>query len=211
MEKPMKPLHRTSGVAIVLIGVLGWFSTRPSKPTTESNPTMENSEPSPKEVPKKRTKQTHQTRAQTPDQGDLNDTNQPEPPLTHPPDKGPEANFDEPENIDPSQSVWSLTKEGIDGAIREIMTDIQDCYQTALTDIPDLEGGLMVNFTVSDVDGLGQVTKIGIRDSRSKTAPQLVDEPFENCVMDHFETLQFDAPGSGGETIIHYPFQFRPD
>jgi hypothetical protein len=68
-----------------------------------------------------------------------------------------------------------------------------------------------VNFTVSDVDGIGQVTKIGIRDSRSKTAPQLVDEPFEDCVMDHFETLEFDAPESGGETTIYYPFQFSPD
>lgn len=207
----MKPLHRTGGVAIVLIGVLGWFSTRPSKPTTGSNPTLENSDPSPKEVPKKRTRQTHQPREQTPEQDDLNDTSQPEAPLAEPTDHDVEANFDEPENIDPNQSVWSLTKEGIDGAIREIMTDIQACYETALADIPDLEGGLMVNFTVSDIEGLGQVTKIGIRDSRSKTAPQLVDEPFENCVMDHFETLQFDAPGSGGETIIYYPFQFRPD
>jgi hypothetical protein len=206
----MKPLYRTAGVAIVLIGVLGWLGTRSKKSPAESEQPVEVPDKAPKKASKKTTKQTYPPAVQDQEHAGLKDINQAEAPLAEAIDHDPEANFDDPEDIPPRQSVWGLTKEGIDGAIREIMSDIRGCYQAALTDIPDLEGGLMVNFTVSNVDGIGQVTKIGIRDTRSTTALQLVDEPFEDCVMDHFETLEFDAPGSGGDTIIHYPFQFSP-
>jgi hypothetical protein len=207
----MKPLHRIAGVAILLIGVVGWFGTRPSNPAAESKTTTENPGPTAgKESIKTRTKRTHQSTAQDQEQAELSDTNQAQPPAD-PKDNEPEETFDDPEDILSDQSVWSLTKDGIDGAIREITSDLHSCYQAALAEIPDLEGGLKVAFTVSDVDGIGQVTEIGIKDTRSATALQLVDEPLENCIMDHFETLQFDPPGSGGDTIIQYPFQFSTD
>lgn len=104
-------------------------------------------------------------------------------------------------------SVWPISKDGIDGAIREIMHDIRGCYQDALADLPELEGGFKVRFTVEDVDGLGEVTAVEIRDMKSSTHPELVDGPMEDCVLDLFETLQFDVP-EAGQTQVSYPFVF---
>lgn len=107
----------------------------------------------------------------------------------------------------PSGSVWPLSKDGIDGSIREVLPDIRDCYQDALSDVPDLEGGFKVHFVVEDEDGLGQVVEVGIRDMKSEVVPELMDGPMEDCVLDVFETLQFDPP-EGGRTSISYPFSF---
>ena len=107
----------------------------------------------------------------------------------------------------PSGSVWPLSKDGIDGSIREVLPDIRDCYQDALAEVPELEGGFKVHFVVEDEDGLGQVVEVGIRDMKSEVVPELMDGPMEDCVLDVFEMLQFDPP-EGGRTAISYPFLF---
>jgi hypothetical protein len=109
----------------------------------------------------------------------------------------------------PERSVWALTKEGIDGGMKEILLDILGCYQAALEEFPDLEGGFTVGFTVDDVDGLGEVVEVEIRDSDNDLIEPMVDGPMEECVMDHIGSLQFDPPADG-RTTVNYPFRFSP-
>lgn len=59
------------------------------------------------------------------------------------------------------------------------------CYQAALAGFPDLAGGFTVGFTVDDVDGLGEVVEVEIRDSDNDLIEPMVDGPMEECVMDH--------------------------
>lgn len=107
------------------------------------------------------------------------------------------------------RSVWPLTKEGIDGGIKEVVGDILGCYQAALEEYPDLDGGFTVHFTVDDSDGTGKVVELEITDSDNEAIPALVDAPMEDCVMDHIGSLEFDAPTDGPSTVA-YPFLFSP-
>ena len=109
----------------------------------------------------------------------------------------------------PPRTVWPLTKEGIDGGMKEILGDILGCYQAALDEFPELAGGFSVFFTVEEVEGVGEVVELEIRDPRSERVEALVDGPMEECVMDHVGSLQFDAPADG-RTSVDYPFMFAP-
>ncbi len=109
----------------------------------------------------------------------------------------------------PARSAWPMSAEGIDGAIGEIRGDLLGCYQVALDEIPGLQGGFQVSFTVEEVDGIGQVTAVEILDHRSTTIEQLRDGPVEECVLDHFQVLEFDAP-DGGPVSVRYPLMFTP-
>ena len=109
----------------------------------------------------------------------------------------------------PERSVWALTREGIDGEMQAILLDTLGCYQAALADFPDLAGGFTVSFTVDDVDGLGEVVEVEIRDSDNDLTEPMVDGPMEECVMDHIGALPFDPPADG-RTTINDPFRFSP-
>jgi hypothetical protein len=103
------------------------------------------------------------------------------------------------------QSVWPPTKEGIDGAMREVLHDIRRCYQLALEEFPDLEGSFVAEFVITDEDGLGVVTAASVL-----RASTIEDEPMEDCVFDVLHSLAFDPPEDGGSMTVTYPFKFSP-
>lgn len=123
------------------------------------------------------------------------------------------TNQDDEEPVDPlpdvvadiELTVWPLGREGIQGAVGEVIPAIQRCYQDALTEIPDLAGKLSVSFEVGDVDGIGKVTDAWIEDD------QLRDGPMSDCVEDSMRALQFDPPEGGGSMSVTYPIVFRPE
>ena len=106
--------------------------------------------------------------------------------------------------VDVPVSVWPLSKEGIRGAVEEVLPHVRACYDQALTEVPDLEGKLVVSFRIVDEDGLGQVWEAGIDDDR------LDDGPVADCVLDAMEALQFDAPPDG-ELSVTYPIVFAQE
>ena len=115
---------------------------------------------------------------------------------------GPEPTDEPPGELPEHVTVWPISRAGIDGAVREVMPDILGCYQEALADVPDLDGRLVVGFTIADSDGLGRVRAVEIDEG------DLVDGPMEDCLLDVMSVLQFDPPEDGGEVAIHYPFLF---
>lgn len=102
-------------------------------------------------------------------------------------------------------TVWPLGREGIQGAVREVIPGIQRCYEDALLEVPDLAGKLSVGFEVGDVDGMGKVRDAWIEDD------QLRDGPMSDCVEDAMRALQFDPPEGGGTMSVTYPIVFRPE
>ena len=99
------------------------------------------------------------------------------------------------------RSVWQTTKEGIDGAIREVMPEIRSCYQDWMLEYPDLDGKLQIKFTIDDVDGEGKVIS-------AEAVDELNAAPFSACVVNVMSSLQFDIPEQGGVVIVRYPFFF---
>ncbi len=99
--------------------------------------------------------------------------------------------------------LYSTSKEGINDAIRERLSEIRECYQAWLELQPDLEGTVEVKFVISDVDGVGEVTRTETLDTTT-TDHTL----FEGCVLNVMSTLAFESPEDGGVVIVSYPFQF---
>jgi hypothetical protein len=77
------------------------------------------------------------------------------------------------------------------------------CYDKALETHPEIEGDLVVQWTI---DSKGSVTQIDVDMSRST----LVEASVVSCVEDVVKRIKF-APSPGGyETKANYPFNFRP-
>ena len=128
------------------------------------------------------------------------------------PDAAGDAGMEEPRlantGLVQGQSAWPMTKDGIDGAFREVLPGIRGCYEDALQEVPDLEGGFKVLFRVDDREGIGSVVHVEITDMNSDAFTELHDLPMEDCVMDVMHTLQFDAPADG-PVEVRYPLVFN--
>ena len=109
----------------------------------------------------------------------------------------------EPEELPVDMTVWPATRAGIDGAMKEVLKPILGCYQEALDEIEGLEGGISLDFTVGEEEGVGRITRMGV------TSSTVDDAPMEDCIMDVIEQLQFDPPDEG-ELTVSYPFEFTP-
>lgn len=102
--------------------------------------------------------------------------------------------------------LFPTSKEGINDAIREELGEIRECYQAWLELQPELEGTIEVKFVISDVDGVGEVTRTETLDATS-TDHTL----FEGCVLNVMSDLTFEPPEDGGVVIVSYPFQFSSE
>ncbi len=114
--------------------------------------------------------------------------------------------YDAPEavGVDPvAITVWPTNREGVQGAVNEIKPLLQACYDAALERNPGLEGKIELGFTVSDVDGVGQVSAIDLN------RDELAEEPMSQCVLGVMSVLQFDPP-AGGTLDVTYPINFSP-
>jgi hypothetical protein len=98
-----------------------------------------------------------------------------------------------------------LTSEAIQDGVREQLGEIRECYEQWLKRNPDLEGELVVRFTIvasEEEPDLGVVSEADIADS-------WIDHVWmEGCVASVMESAQFPAPADGGEVEVNYPFSF---
>lgn len=132
-------------------------------------------------------------------------------PMDEPPEGAPQL---APPPLDPSlvaddaspeRSAWPLTKDGFQGAMAEVMPEVRECYEGWLAEQEDLAGKVLVELTISDVEGIGTVTEIGVPES---TAGHAV---FESCVTSVMREMEFDAPQDGGVLNVSWPFVFSTD
>lgn len=103
-------------------------------------------------------------------------------------------------DADPSL-VFAPDAEGIQGAVRESLQGLKECYTGWLQTQPDLSGRLLVKFVIGpdpDVTEYGLVRDVVLEDS------ELGHTFMEGCVAGSFEDLQFEAPEGGEEMNVSY-------
>ena len=113
---------------------------------------------------------------------------------------------DEPEDEGAAPTGF-LAAESIQAGIHESLGEIRECYEGWLGRNPNLEGELLVEFTIAtdeEDEELGVVTAIDITDST-------VDHVWmEGCVASVMQDVQFPPP-EGGEVKVKYPFRFSSE
>jgi hypothetical protein len=89
--------------------------------------------------------------------------------------------------------------------IRKVVHDhraqIRTCYETQLTNKPNLAGKLVSAWTINEA---GTVTEVHTAEST------LHDRTVEDCVASKIKTWRFPIPKGGGEAAVTYPFIFTP-
>lgn len=94
----------------------------------------------------------------------------------------------------------SLDKEVIRRVIREHIHEVKNCYVSSLGKKPDLEGRVIVRFTVSKD---GDVTEAQTQETTMNHPPT------EDCINTAVKTWKFPKPQGGGIVIISYPFVLK--
>lgn len=95
----------------------------------------------------------------------------------------------------------SLDKEEIRRVVRRHINEIKHCYEQGLTRRPDLEGRLVVKFTIGKT---GSVVSAIIQDST------LGDRQVEQCIASAVLRWVFPKPAGEGLVVISYPFVLKP-
>ncbi len=111
------------------------------------------------------------------------------------------AATDAPAQPTPKAPPHTLDREGIRGAIREKLPEMQDCYEAWLQQNPELGGTVALSFQVIAADGGGVVQNITIVDGG------VGHRAFEGCVGNVFNDLDFEEP-LGGTMNVTYPVMF---
>lgn len=124
------------------------------------------------------------------------------------PDTGTWGTPSTPGNAQPSapddaeRMTWSVDRDGIQGAVREALPDIRECYQGWLRANPALAGKVTVRFTIAtdpDDGERGKVTKAAL------VASDVGHPLMEGCVLNVMAGLAFEAPLDGKPLDVNYP------
>lgn len=92
-----------------------------------------------------------------------------------------------------------LSREQIERVVRRHTRGIRYCYERELSDDPELEGQITVNWTI-DLDG---------RVSRRSVESNTMDgSSVETCLLREVSRMRFPEP-DGGMVVVRYPFTFR--
>jgi hypothetical protein len=91
-------------------------------------------------------------------------------------------------------------------AVREIRPLVHDCYEDAVARDPDLEGTLVVDFTIEGEPGAGSVITTTEIDGERST---IADPELRECMEQTMYALRFDPPPASGTVTVAYPFTFH--
>jgi TonB family protein len=93
-----------------------------------------------------------------------------------------------------------LTKDEVGEVIHRHLSEVRYCYESAMIRSPDLEGKLMVNFTIG---GTGMVKSTEVK---SSTLP---DPRLDDCILRRLATWKFPNPRGAIDVAVTYPFIFK--
>ena len=93
-----------------------------------------------------------------------------------------------------------LTKDEVGEVIHRHMSEVRYCYESAMLRQPDIEGKLLVNFTIS---GSGAVKTADVKQST------LPDPRLDDCIIRRLMTWKFPNTKGGIEVAVTYPFIFK--
>jgi hypothetical protein len=93
-----------------------------------------------------------------------------------------------------------LTKDEVGEVIHRHLSEVRYCYESAMIRTPDIEGKLIVDFTIG---GAGAVKTA---EAKQSTLP---DPRLDDCIIRRLMTWKFPTPKGGVEVAVTYPFIFK--
>ena len=103
--------------------------------------------------------------------------------------------------------VFFADKRGIGDAVRMGISDIKACYETFRATSPELEGRLVMEFTIDGHDGgMAQTTNVVVGSDSNMDHIWL-----EGCIATVFEEFRFDLGNQEGPINVAYPLQFSSE
>lgn len=99
-----------------------------------------------------------------------------------------------------SNVATGLTKDEVGKVIHAHLSEIRYCYESAMVRAPDVEGRLVVDFTIGG-NGL-------VKSSAVKTST-LPDPRLDDCVLRRLVKWKFPLPKGGVDVAVTYPFIFK--
>jgi RNA polymerase sigma-70 factor (ECF subfamily) len=101
-----------------------------------------------------------------------------------------------------------LDKDYIHEEITDLLPLVQECFEAALEQHPNLSGKLMVRFTIVGEPGIGGlISESTIEDGESTIS----DAGVRECIANTMYAAQFPAPEGGGQMVVEYPFVLVAD
>lgn len=99
---------------------------------------------------------------------------------------------------------WPLDRHGLQGAVREAIPQLRECYDAWAKQNPQLGGRVTVTFTIKPVEG-----EEGAKVTSARVADQgLGHLLMEGCIVQVFEDLRFERPADGQPLNVTYPLEF---
>jgi TonB family protein len=93
-----------------------------------------------------------------------------------------------------------LTREEVGEVIHRHLSEVRYCYESAMLRSPDIEGKLMVAFTINAAGA------VKTSEAKSSTLP---DPRLDDCIIRRLNTWPFPKPRGGVEVSVTYPFIFK--
>jgi len=93
-----------------------------------------------------------------------------------------------------------LTKDEVGEVIHRHLSEVRYCYESAMIRQPDIEGKLVVDFTIG---GSGVVKTA---EAKSSTLP---DPRLDDCIIRRLVTWKFPNTKGGVDVAVSYPFIFK--
>lgn len=100
-----------------------------------------------------------------------------------------------------SRIIGGLDRDQIAKVIRRHESEIKYCYESALSQAPDLKGKVAVMFTI---DPAGAVADAQVAEST------LGSSAAEQCIVNRIRRWKFPEPRGGGVVSVNFPWLFRP-
>ena len=93
-----------------------------------------------------------------------------------------------------------LTKDEVGEVIHRHLSEVRYCYESAMLRTPDIEGKLIVNFTIG---GPGNVKTSEVKNST------LPDPRLDDCIIRRLNTWKFPNTKGSVDVAVSYPFIFK--
>ncbi len=103
-------------------------------------------------------------------------------------------------NIKDAVIEEGLSKEEVGKVIHSKISEIRYCYESSMIHKPDIEGKLVVDFTIG---GAGAVKTSAVKES------SLEDSRLNDCILRRLAKWQFPRPKAGVDVAVTYPFIFK--
>lgn len=83
----------------------------------------------------------------------------------------------------------------------------KDCYEKVLATKPELEGTLVLSFSIVGNKAIGGIVEaVNVEESSTLNDPKTIE-----CLRESMYTVAFDAPPGDGFVTVTYPIRFAPD